>query len=101
MTAAALRREDPMPMTNKVVIELDVPMSIPPDLLADKTIWRDGLAVTLYRQGKLTMRQTTELMGITRREFEDRLPEFGISMMDVEDLPHEITAADALFRRTE
>lgn len=90
-----------MPMTNKLVIELDVPASIPADMLADKKAWRDGLAVTLYRQGKLTMRQTTELMGITRREFEDRLPEFGISMMDVEDLPHEIAAADALSKKAE
>lgn len=88
-----------MPMTNKLVIELDVPASIPADMPADKKAWRDGLAVTLYRQGKLTMRQTAELMGITRREFEDRLPEFGISMMGVEDLPHEITAADALSKK--
>lgn len=83
-------------MSCKLVIELDLPASIPASLLEDEKSWRDALAVTLYRQGKLTMRQTTDFMGISRREFEDRLPELGLSMMDVRDLPDEIAAAEAL-----
>lgn len=85
-------------MAEKITIELDM-LSLPAELLADKRAMREALAVGLYRQRRISMQQATELMGITRREFEDRLPEFGISMMDVSDLDGELAALDKLSHR--
>lgn len=87
-------------MAEKITIALDMlSLPLPAELLADKRALREALAVGLYRQRRISMQQATELMGITRREFEDRLPEFGISMMDVSDLDGELAALDKLSHR--
>lgn len=87
-------------MAEKIIIDLDMlSVPLPPELLADKRAIREALAVSLYRQHRINMQQATELMGITRREFEDRLPEFGISMMDADDLDMELAALDKLPRQ--
>lgn len=86
-------------MAQKLIIEFDLPPSadIPPDLAVDKQALRDAVAVVLYKQGRLTMLQARSIMGLTRREFEEQLVSFGVAMMDVEDLPHELAAATWLF----
>ncbi|CAA7624380.1 UPF0175 family protein [Magnetospirillum sp. SS-4] len=88
-------------MAQKLVIEFELPASvdIPPDLVADKGALRDAVAVVLYKQNRLTMLQARSIMGLSRREFEEQIGSFGVAMMDVEDLPHELDAATWLFDR--
>lgn len=85
-------------MTEKLVVEIDLPPTVhlPADLREDKRGLQDALVVLLYKQGRLTMMQAREIMGITRREFEERLPEFGVAMVDIEDLPHELDGSEKL-----
>jgi predicted HTH domain antitoxin len=87
-------------MAEKLVIELDMPsVALPADLLADKQALREALAGALYRQRRISMGQVIELMGISRREFEDRLSELGLSMMDERDFEAEFHAVETLRSR--
>lgn len=86
-------------MPERVTIQFDLPPSaeIPADLAADKKAWRDAATVLLYKQGRLSMLQAREIMGLTRRQFEENLRSFGVAMMDADDFQHEVDAGKRLF----
>lgn len=77
-------------MTYKLVIDFAQPVDLPPDVTNDKKLLRDGLAALLYHHGRISPSQAREMMGVTRREFEDRLADFGYAVMDETDLAGEI-----------
>lgn len=87
-----------MPMTDKLVIDFAKSIDLPPDVANDKKMLRDGLAAMLYHNGRISPAQAREIMGVTRREFEDRLTDFGYAVMDENDLAAEIAAAERLSR---
>ena len=78
----------------QLVIELPDNVVIPSCLEQEQSLMRDAIAVVLYSKGKLTMREARELMGLTRREFEETLPTFGIAMMDENSLSEELHARE-------
>ncbi len=56
---------------------------------------QEGVAALLYHVGNLPMKEARELIGKSRREFEeDVLPRYGFTTMDdtVEDLDRELMA---------
>lgn len=78
----------------QLVIDLPDNVVIPPCLEHEQNLMRNAIAVVLYSKGKLTMREARELMGLTRREFEDTLPKYGIAMMDENTLSDELHARE-------
>ena len=42
---------------------------------------REALVAQLYHTGKLSERQAREVLGMTRRAFEELLPRFGLSIL--------------------
>jgi len=85
-------------MTNRLVIDLPTSVILPPDVANDQKMMRDALAAVLYKQGRISPAQAREMMGVTRREFEDRLADFGYAVVDEADLAAELAAVDRLSR---
>jgi len=76
--------------TEQIVI--DVPKSIYTRGV-DKTYIEEALAAVLYHKGILTLKEAHELIGQTRREFEEiTLPKFGYTPGD-EDTEIELKAS--------
>ncbi len=46
---------------------------------------KQTLVVTLYNLGKLSEREACESLGISRRRFEEMLPEFGFAVLSDQD----------------
>ncbi|MBF0193185.1 MAG: UPF0175 family protein [Magnetococcales bacterium] len=80
--------------THQIVIPVPENIPIPQGIDEDPVFIRNALAVVLYKNGRLTLLQARELMGLTRREFEECLPEYGFTMMDDKDLNSEIESID-------
>lgn len=56
---------------------------------------QEGVAALLYHVGNLSMKEARELIGKSRREFEEEvLPRYGFTTMEdtLEDLDRELTA---------
>lgn len=85
-------------MTNKLVIDLPASVDLPPDVANDQKTMRDALAAVLYKQGRISPTQAREMMGVSRREFEDRLADFGYAVLDEHDLASELETLDRLRR---
>lgn len=85
-------------MPNKLIIDLPPSLDLPPDVVGDQKELRDAIAVVLYKRGRISPVQARELMGVTRREFEDRLADYGFAVVDEADLPAEMAAAERLSR---
>ena len=51
------------------------------DLDVDEAYAREALVATLYSTGKLTGRGAREILGMSRREFENMLPRYGASIL--------------------
>jgi hypothetical protein len=83
-------------MPNKLVIDLPSSFDLPPDLAKDQRMMRDALAAVFYKQGRISPAQARAMMGVSRREFEDRLADFGYAVMDENDLAAELAAVDRL-----
>jgi len=47
----------------------------------DETYAREALVATLYSNDKLSGREAREILGMSRREFEDMLPRYGFSIL--------------------
>jgi hypothetical protein len=47
----------------------------------DPVFLREALVATLYHIGKLSEQQACQMLGITRRQFEEMLPRFGFSVL--------------------
>jgi hypothetical protein len=67
-----------------------------PDTLTniDPHYLREALVAMLYSTGKLSQRQAREVLGMTRRAFEELLPRFGLSVLvdSPENLEVELSA---------
>ncbi|MFC7334716.1 UPF0175 family protein [Rhodocista pekingensis] len=86
-------------MTEKLIIDLPAAADLPVDVRNDQGALRDTLAAGLFRQGRLSPDQARRLMGVSRREFEDRLAALGFPAADETDLAHEAAAASRLAHR--
>lgn len=85
-----------MPLIDHLVIEFDNPVDLPPDVMIDKKLLRDGLAALLYHRGLISPKQALAMTGLPRRDFEDRLANFGYTILDERDFADEIAAAEQL-----
>lgn len=47
--------------------------------------YREALVAMLYQAGDLSSKEACEALGITRREFEEMLPRFRVSIMPDDD----------------
>ena len=56
----------------------------------DQTYLKEALVVTLYHVGKLSEKEACLTLGISRRAFEELLPQFGFSILA--DTPETIDA---------
>lgn len=83
-------------MTTRLVIDLPAPVDLPPDVANDQRYMRDALAAVLYKRGRIGPVQAREMMGLNRREFEDRLADFGFAVMDEDDFDAELAAVRRL-----
>lgn len=84
-------------MPHQLIIDLPDNAVIPPHLEQEQHLMRDAITVVLYSKGKLTLQEACELMGLTRKEFEELLPEYGIAMMDETMLLDELNARKTYF----
>ncbi len=63
-------------------ISVEVPINID-DLEMDQAYYQELIAATLYHNGALSLKEARQLIGKSRREFEeDVLPKFGYTTMD-------------------
>lgn len=81
---------------HQLVIELPENVSLPPRIQQNQALLRNAIAVTLYKIGELSLEEARNLMGLSRREFEESLPEYGVTMMDERDFAAERDAARKL-----
>lgn len=51
------------------------------DLGVDEHYAKEALVATLYTNGKLSGREAREVLGMTRRGFEEMLPRYGFSIL--------------------
>jgi len=56
-------------------IEVDVPKGITSEYVIE------AIVSVMYGQNKLSLKKAREMLGVTRREFEEKLLYYGISMM--------------------
>ena len=85
-----------MPITDKLVVEFANTVNLPPDVVNDKKLLRDGLAALLYHHCLISPFHALSMTGLTRRGFEDRLAYFGYTALDERDFADEIAAAEQL-----
>ena len=85
-------------MPDKLVIDIPPSLNLPPDI-HDQRLLRGAIAAVLYHEGRLSPRQAQDLMGVTRREFEDYLAHLGFTALDERDFQDEIDAAARLSRK--
>jgi len=79
---------------NQIVITVPENTPIPSGIDENQDLIRGAIAVVLYKKGVITMKQARDFMGLTRREFEEKLPEFGFTMMDEDDYQAEIDSIE-------
>jgi hypothetical protein len=61
-----------------MVVSLELPDSM---ASVDPRYLKEALIAMLYHTGKLSERQAREVLGMTRRAFEEMLPRFGFSVL--------------------
>lgn len=90
-----------MTLPDKIVIDLPALPSLGamPSAFADMDAIRESLIFGLYGSNRMSLKEARTLLGISRREFEERLPTFGISMMSGTYFEEEIAAVEALSRK--
>ena len=81
---------------HQLVIELPENASLPERVQQYQALLRNAIAVTLYKLGELSLEEARNLMGLSRREFEEILPEYWVTMMDERDFAAEQDAARKL-----
>lgn len=74
-------------------ITLDIPSSARPEH-REARYYREALVAMLYQAGDLSSKESCEALGISRREFEELLPRFRVSIMpdDDETIAEELNA---------
>ena len=60
----------------------------------DRDYLKEALVATLYNLGKLSEKEACEILGKSRRQFEDLLPKYGFSVLgdSEEDIATELNA---------
>lgn len=90
-----------MPIPDKIIIDFPAlpALGALPAVLGDAQVVRESLIFALYGRHKITLKEARLLLGLSRREFEERLPEFGLSMMTEEDLEDELAGVAELKKK--
>jgi predicted HTH domain antitoxin len=60
-------------------VTIDLPDRFGTDV--HQTYAREALVATFYNNGKLSGREAREILGMSRREFEEMLPSYGFSVL--------------------
>lgn len=92
-TFALLQKDETMP-ANQIVITVPENVPIPAGVEDNQDLLRGAVAVTLYKKGVLSMKQARDFMGLSRRGFEEVLPEYGYTMMDEKDFQTEVDSIE-------
>lgn len=79
-------------MSHQLIIDIPDEVDIPA-VMNDSSLLREAIAVTLYHVGRLSLRQAIGFMGGSRRQFEEKMMEFGIPMMGPEEYERERNAS--------
>jgi len=78
----------------QLVINLPDNVTLPEDIQQEQDLMRDAIAIVFYKQGRLSLKEARQLMGLSRREFEEILPTYGFSMLDENDMVAELHATE-------
>lgn len=63
----------------------DVPITIKvPEGIEDKTL-KEKIAVTLYKEGVISAYQARLIVDMTRRQFEEMLPKYGLTIAELDN----------------
>jgi predicted HTH domain antitoxin len=81
---------------HQIIINIPENVVIPDCVEEDQALLRNAVALVLYKKGKLTMLEAREIMGVSRREFEETLGKFGFSMMDEDEFEREMKTVEYL-----
>jgi len=81
-----------MSQSHQLVVEMPETFHYEP-VLEDQSLLREAIAMALYHHNKISMKDAIEAMGASRREFEEKLAEYGFPMMNDNDYLTEINAA--------
>lgn len=76
-------------MAQNLTIEFPETAQLPQGLAEDQDFLRYTVAASLYQRGVLTGRAARELTGDSRRRFEEKMAEYGFSLVGSE--PDDIT----------
>ncbi|MEZ4702953.1 MAG: UPF0175 family protein [Rhodothermales bacterium] len=60
---------------------MTVSIDIPDEAGVDEHFLKEALAASLYYTGKLSQKQARNVLGMTRRAFEEMLPRYGYSIL--------------------
>ena len=60
---------------------MTISINIPEEAGVDEHFVKEALAATLYYTGKLSEKQAREMVGMSRRAFEEMLPRYGYSIL--------------------
>jgi predicted HTH domain antitoxin len=73
----------PLHTLNGLTVAMNVSIDLPDrdDLDVDERYAKEALVATLYSNGKLSGREAREILGMTRRAFEEMLPRYGFSVL--------------------
>ena len=85
--------ENSLMTIQRLIIDLPETAHLPAGLENDQDTLREAVAIVLYKQHRLTLREARDLMGVSRRDFEERMAGLGFSMMDERDLQAELDAS--------
>lgn len=79
---------------NQIVITVPENIPIPDGIKNNQDLLIGAIAIVSYKKGLISMKQARNFMGLTRREFEEILPDYGFSMMDEKDFKTEIDSIE-------
>ncbi len=81
-------------MAQNLIIEFPESAQLPQGLAEDQDFLRYTVAASLYQRGVLAGRAARELTGDSRRRFEEKMAEYGYSLMgsEAEDILAELNA---------
>ena len=74
-------------------ISIDIPDSIAA-AKADQRYFQEAFVAMLYKTGDLSSKEACEILAVSRRQFEEMLPRFGVSILpdDRESVAIELNA---------
>ena len=70
----------------KLGIDIPDSVALPPGLDTEQQLLREAVAVALYKRDRVSLREAREIVGLSRRGFEEMLGRYGVAMQDADDL---------------